>query len=81
MVRWSVTVSACLLTAAVCLASVPAGSHGLPVRGGTLVVAIASDPRHLNPAITTSGPTHAPAELLGVAAFGLVWLVERLVSS
>jgi ABC-type dipeptide transport system, periplasmic component len=28
------------------------------------VVAIAADPGHLNPAITTSGPTHAAAELL-----------------
>lgn len=35
-----------------------------PVRGGTLVVAISADPGHLNPAITTSGATHAAAELL-----------------
>jgi peptide/nickel transport system substrate-binding protein len=34
------------------------------VRGGTLVVAISSDPGHLNPAITTSGATHTAAELL-----------------
>ncbi|MGI8830421.1 MAG: ABC transporter substrate-binding protein [Candidatus Limnocylindria bacterium] len=32
--------------------------------GGTLVVAISSDPGHLNPAITTSGGTHTSAELL-----------------
>jgi peptide/nickel transport system substrate-binding protein len=32
--------------------------------GGTLVVAITSDPGHLNPAITTSGATHTAAELL-----------------
>lgn len=31
---------------------------------GTLVVAITADPGHLNPAITTSGATHAAAELL-----------------
>src|SRR5882724_6426078 len=35
-----------------------------PVRGGTVVVAIVSDPGHLNPAITTSGATHAASELL-----------------
>src|SRR4029450_9866351 len=33
-------------------------------RGGTLVVALAADPGHLNPAITTSGATHTAAELL-----------------
>ena len=37
---------------------------GSPVRGGTLVVTLAADPGHLNPAITTSGATHAAAELL-----------------
>ncbi|MDP9021418.1 MAG: ABC transporter substrate-binding protein [Actinomycetota bacterium] len=35
-----------------------------PVRGGTLAVAISSDPGHLNPAITTSGATHTASELL-----------------
>jgi peptide/nickel transport system substrate-binding protein len=35
-----------------------------PPRGGTLVVAISADPGHLNPAITTSGATHAAAELI-----------------
>jgi peptide/nickel transport system substrate-binding protein len=35
-----------------------------PTRGGTLVVAIAADPGHLNPAITTSGATHTAAELI-----------------
>lgn len=43
-----------------------------PVRGGRLVVALSSDPGHLNPAITTSGSTHPAAEifyngLVGVA--------------
>lgn len=33
-------------------------------RGGTLAVAISSDPGHLNPAITTSGGTHTASELL-----------------
>lgn len=33
-------------------------------RRGTLVVAIDSDPGHLNPAITTSGGTHTASELL-----------------
>jgi peptide/nickel transport system substrate-binding protein len=39
------------------------GQEG-PPRGGTLVVAISSDPGHLNPAITTSGATHTAAELI-----------------
>lgn len=39
-------------------------AQGTPARGGTLVVALFSDPGHLNPAITTSGPTHAAAETL-----------------
>ncbi|GAA5106771.1 ABC transporter substrate-binding protein [Haloechinothrix salitolerans] len=39
-------------------------SEGEPTKGGTLVVAISSDPDHLNPAITTSGATHTAAELL-----------------
>ena len=42
----------------------PAAGQDAPVRGGTLVVAIVSDPGHLNPAITTSGATHAASELL-----------------
>jgi peptide/nickel transport system substrate-binding protein len=44
--------------------SQPARGQGAPVRGGTLVVAISADPGHLNPAITTAGPTHTAAELL-----------------
>lgn len=35
-----------------------------PTRGGTLVVAIDSDPGGLNPAITTSGATHTASELM-----------------
>jgi peptide/nickel transport system substrate-binding protein len=42
----------------------PAVAQETPVRGGTLVVGISADPGHLNPAITTSGPTHTAAELL-----------------
>jgi peptide/nickel transport system substrate-binding protein len=45
-----------------------------PVKGGTLVVALSADPGHLNPAITTSGGTHAAAELL---YNGLVSLDEQ----
>lgn len=37
---------------------------GAPTRGGTLVVAIDSDPGGLNPAITTSGGTHTASELM-----------------
>src|SRR5258708_27253215 len=42
----------------------PALGQDAPVRGGTVVVAIVSDPGHRNPAITTSGATHAASELL-----------------
>jgi peptide/nickel transport system substrate-binding protein len=41
-----------------------ATAQAAPPRGGTLVVALSSDPGHLNPAITTSGATHTAAELL-----------------
>lgn len=37
----------------------PAGAQN-----ATLVVAITADPGHLNPAITTAGPTHTAAEIL-----------------
>ena len=46
------------------LSSTYARAQDAPVRGGTLVAAILSDPGHLNPAITTSGATHTAAELL-----------------
>lgn len=39
--------------------------------GGTLVVAIGTDPGHLNPAITTSGGTHTASELLYNGLVGL----------
>src|SRR5262249_56735915 len=42
----------------------PAGAQDPVVRGGSLVVAIVADPGHLNPAITTSGATHAASELI-----------------
>lgn len=37
---------------------------GAPTKGGTLTVAIDSDPGQLNPAITTSGGTHTASELI-----------------
>jgi len=46
------------------LGTAPARAQDAPVRGGTVVAAIVSDPGHLNPAITTSGATHAASELL-----------------
>ncbi len=65
MHRGPMTVLALLVLLAVwSLGSAPAGAQDAPVRGGTLVVAIVSDPGHLNPAITTSGATHAASELL-----------------
>jgi peptide/nickel transport system substrate-binding protein len=63
--RLRLTVLAVLVLLVVwCLRSAPARAQDAPVRGGTLVVAIVSDPGHLNPAITTSGATHAASELL-----------------
>ncbi|MCV0403722.1 MAG: ABC transporter substrate-binding protein [Chloroflexi bacterium] len=47
----------------------PTASTG--TEGGTLVVAISSDPGHLNPAITTSGGTHTASELLYNGLVGL----------
>jgi peptide/nickel transport system substrate-binding protein len=42
-----------------------------PVRGGTLVVAIDSDPGSLNPAATTSGAVHTASELMFNGLVGL----------
>ncbi|MDP9019549.1 MAG: ABC transporter substrate-binding protein [Actinomycetota bacterium] len=39
-------------------------TSGEPVRGGTVVAAIDSDPGQLNPAITTSGSVHTASELM-----------------
>ena len=65
MRRGSMTLRAVLILLAVwCMGSTPAVGQDAPVRGGTIVVAIVSDPGHLNPAITTSGATHAASELL-----------------
>ncbi|MDP9072550.1 MAG: ABC transporter substrate-binding protein [Actinomycetota bacterium] len=44
-------------------ASAPDRPADQPVRGGTLVAALSSDPGHLNPAITTSGSVHPASEL------------------
>ncbi len=41
--------------------AIPAGESA-PKRGGTIVVAVTSDPGQLNPAITTAGPTHVVAD-------------------
>ncbi len=46
-------------------------SESAAAAGGTLVVAISSDPGHLNPAITTSGGTHTASELLYNGLVGL----------
>src|SRR3982075_1252944 len=63
MHRGSMTLRAVLVLLAVwCIGSTPAVGQDAPVRGGTIVVAIVSDPGHLNPAITTSGATHAASE-------------------
>jgi peptide/nickel transport system substrate-binding protein len=49
-------------------ASAPTGE---PVRGGTLVVALDSDPGTLNPATTTSGGVHTASELMFNGLVGL----------
>jgi peptide/nickel transport system substrate-binding protein len=43
-----------------------------PVRGGTLVVAISSDPGSLNPAVTSSGVVHPASEMMfnGLVGWG-----------
>ena len=61
--HWTLTL-AVLVTAPSLVAWTAALAQDAPVRGGTAVVAIIADPGHLNPAITTSGATHAAAELL-----------------
>jgi peptide/nickel transport system substrate-binding protein len=48
----------------------PVASSG-PTKGGTLSVAIDSDPGSLNPAITTSGSTHTASELMFNGLVGL----------
>jgi len=47
------------------------GQSAEPVRGGTLAVALDSDPGSLNPAITTSGATHTASELVFNGLVGL----------
>jgi peptide/nickel transport system substrate-binding protein len=44
-----------------------------PVRGGTLVVAIGSDPGSLNPAVTSNGGVHTASEMMfnGLVGWGV----------
>ena len=58
------------LATLVALASHACGSGTAARNPRVLVAAIATDPGHLNPAITTSGTTHTASELLydGLAA-------------
>jgi ABC-type transport system substrate-binding protein len=60
---WSTALTVLLLLASLCQQPAVVRAEA-PSRGGTLVVALAADPGHLNPALTTSGATHAAAELL-----------------
>ncbi len=63
--RWKASI-VCVLLLAACQEtspSTPPEDDG-PTRGGSLVVALTEDPGQLNPAVTTSGATHAAAELL-----------------
>ena len=43
-----------------------------PVRGGTIVVAISSDPGSLNPAVTSNGGVHTASEMMfnGLVGWG-----------
>jgi peptide/nickel transport system substrate-binding protein len=70
---WSVRVSVGVCAAAVVagLAAAAMAAQDAPARGGTAVVAITADPGHLNPAITTAGPTHTAAEILYNGLLGL----------
>lgn len=49
----------------------PSAAAAGPIKGGTLVAAIDSDPGQLNPAITTSGGTHTASELIFNGLVGL----------
>ncbi len=74
--RWSVIVLALGLVTAACTSgeqseAPPTAATAEPVRGGTLVVAVSSDPGGLNPAITTSGGTHTASELMYNGLVGL----------
>ncbi|MDQ4068465.1 MAG: ABC transporter substrate-binding protein [Actinomycetota bacterium] len=80
--RFSVVVLAMILVATACGGDdddgTPAGqgqattTTAAPVRGGTLVVAIQSDPGSLNPAVTTSGVIHPASEMMfnGLVGWG-----------
>jgi peptide/nickel transport system substrate-binding protein len=58
MAHW---IRAFLIVAFVSFAAGVAASEA-PRRGGTAVVAVAGDPGHLNPAISSAGPLHAVAD-------------------
>lgn len=62
--HWTKLLLPLLLAVVWSIPSERAGAQQSPGSSGTLVVAISADPGHLNPAITTSGATHAAAELL-----------------
>lgn len=73
-IRPLLVVAAVLTTAlAACGAPAPPPAPAAPdpVRGGTLVVAIDSDPGSLNPAATTSGGVHTASELMFNGLVGL----------
>ena len=50
-----------LTTLLLCMAGVCAAQQA-PVRGGVAVIAVAADPGHLNPAISTGAHVHAVAD-------------------
>ena len=57
-----------------CALALAAASAGAQPRGGTAVIAVPSDPGHLNPAISTS----APVQQVAASVFnGLVSLDEN----
>ncbi|MDP8961183.1 MAG: ABC transporter substrate-binding protein [Actinomycetota bacterium] len=79
MRRWVLFTAVLALVASACaqdqaVAPKPGEPAASPARGGTLVVAVTEDPGGLNPAITTSGATHAASELF---FNGLVALDEQ----
>lgn len=70
--RWSVVpIATLVLLLGACAGPEPSSAPAAPTRGGTLVVAIDSDPGTLNPAATTSGAVHTASELMFNGLVGL----------
>lgn len=69
--NWGIAGAALALFFSTVLDAVPALAQQAPQRGGTLVVAVPSDPGHLNPAISTGSHVHVVADSLFNGLVGL----------